>query len=240
MSDAGGQPVDYEGIWRDAWGDLQRYGPVSRHQRRVLSRVLAGVQFGSVLDVGCGEGSNLAHMSSLRPGARLAGVDVSSAAIERARATFPRAEYQVGTASELRGSPRYDLVTCLDVLEHVEDDLGLLRDLKSLSARWVLCMTVQGVMRKGEREIGHVRNYQRGELVEKMSAAGMTPVEVIEWGFPFYSPLFRSFVASTGSEGLSYGSFGLARRLLCHALYGLFLANSWHRGDKIFVLASVR
>ena len=95
-------------------------------------------------------------------------------------------------------------------------------------------------MREGEREIGHVRNYRRGELREKMIRAGLTPVRVVEWGFPFYSPLFRSGVAGTRSEALSYGQYGSGRRLLCQGLYALFLLNSWRRGDKVFILAEKR
>jgi hypothetical protein len=73
-----------------------------------------------------------------------------------------------------------------------------------------------------------------------MLEAGLTPIRTVEWGFPFYSPLFRSAVSVGRGECLSYGRYGLGRRLICHALYGLFLLNSWGRGDKLFVLGEKR
>ena len=130
-------------------------------------------------------------------------------------------------------------VTCIDVLEHIEDDVEFLRHLKAHSARYVLAASVQGRMRPGEREIGHVRNYQKGEMQEKMKLVGLNPVRTVQWGFPFYSPLFRSSVSSSGSEDLSYGRYGFARRRLCDAIYALFLLNSWDHGDRLYVLGEI-
>jgi SAM-dependent methyltransferase len=229
--------LSYEHLWTEAWGDLQRYGPASRHQRRVTARMLDAAPFGSVLDVGCGDGTNLAFLAHRYRPAVMAGLDVSSAAVARATERVPRAAFHVGDASAAAQLGRFDLVTCIDVLEHVDDDERLLNALSAASARYVFCVTVQGRMRRGEREIGHVRNYRIGELQEKVAGAGLRVREAVEWGFPFYSPVFRSLVAGSASESLSYGRYGVARRLLCEALYRVFLLNSWRRGDRIFLLA---
>jgi SAM-dependent methyltransferase len=229
--------VDYDALWSDKWGDLQRHGPASRHQRRIMAAMLDPLRFESVLDVGCGEGSLLAFLGGRYACRRMAGLDIAGPAIERARRTFPSADYFAGAIASLPPGSRFELVTCIDVLEHVDEDVELLRGIASVCSGFALCVTVQGRMWPGEREIGHVRNYCRGELTEKMRQAGLTPIRTVEWGFPFYSPLFRSIVATSRSEPLSYGTYGLGRRLLCHALYSLFLMNSWKRGDKIFVLA---
>jgi SAM-dependent methyltransferase len=230
--------ADYEEIWAERWGDMQRFGPVSRHQRRILGTLLRGLGAQSALDVGCGEGSTLALLGALGFD-RLAGIDVSATAVGRARRICPRAELTVGVLAPGTYSDGFELVTSVDVVEHVDDDVGLLRAMAAASARWVLVGTIQGRMRRGEREIGHVRNYARGELADKMRAVGITPVRIVEWGFPFYSPLFRSAVGATGSDGLAHGRYGLGRRLLCHALYALFALNAWTRGDKVFVLGTV-
>ena len=226
----------YDALWSGDWGDMQRYGPTSRHQRRVTARLLDGLKFGSVLDVGCGEGSNLAFLQGRYAPARAVGLDVSAEAVERARGRCPGGEFHVGDAAEAASLGRFDLVTCIDVLEHVERDAELVAALAKASARWVFCVSVQGTMRPGEGEIGHLRNYRRGQLAGMMRDAGLRIVSEVEWGFPFYSPLFRSAVSGSGGESLSYGRYGLAKKLACHALYGLFLANSWRRGDRVFVL----
>jgi hypothetical protein len=70
-----------------------------------------------------------------------------------------------------------------------------------------------------------------------MQAAGFVIERVIEWGFPFYSPLYRWILTRTGGQGTD-GSYGLKRKVLAQVLYGTFLLNSANRGDLIFVLAS--
>jgi SAM-dependent methyltransferase len=229
--------VDYDHLWKLTWGDMQKYGPASRHSRRVLARMLDGIAFRSVLDVGCGEGSNLAFLHQRYRCQRLTGCDVSESAIERARRAFPVANYFVGPPACLTDSRLYDLVMSIDVLEHVPDDVGLLRQMAEVTRRYVLCVTVQGRMRPQEVRIGHVRNYKRNELQSKMTHVGLAPIRAVEWGFPFYSPVFRSFVSGTRSDALAYGRYTIGKRLLCHAMYLLFLGNSWRRGDRLFVLA---
>lgn len=228
--------AQYDKLWSGDWGDMQRYGPTSRHQRRVTSRLLDGLAFGSVLDVGCGEGSNLAFLQGRYAPARAAGLDVSAEAVSAARTRCPGAEFHVGDASRATELGLFDLVTCIDVLEHVERDAELVAALARASSRYVFCVSVQGQMRPGEAEIGHLRNYRRGQLAGLMRDAGLRVVREVEWGFPFYSPLFRTAVSSSGAEPLSYGRYGLGKKLVCHALYALFLANSWGRGDRVFVL----
>lgn len=60
----------YDQLWQGDRGVLQRYGPTSRHQRRVTARLLDGLGSRSVLDVGCGEGSNLALLHARHSPAR--------------------------------------------------------------------------------------------------------------------------------------------------------------------------
>lgn len=228
--------IDYDLLWSRKWGDLQRFGPTSRHQRRIIAKLLDPLTFDSVLDAGCGEGSLLAFLSGRYRCRHLTGLDVAEPAIEQARLNFPTASYVVGDIKGLPEDTGFELVTCIDVLEHVEDDMDLLRSIAAASKRFVLCGTIQGTMHEGEIEIGHVRNYRRGELRDKMAEVGLVPIRTVEWGFPFYSPLFRNVVATSHSEPLSYGRYGTARQWLCHGLYALFLLNSWTRGDKVFVL----
>ncbi|SMH41927.1 hypothetical protein SAMN02982994_1793 [Azospirillum lipoferum] len=55
-------------------------------------------------------------------------------------------------------------------------------------------------------------------------------------GLSFFSPLYRDLLALTGARGTE-GSYGPVRRTIAEALYTLFLANRWSKGDYIFVLA---
>jgi hypothetical protein len=106
-----------------------------------------------------------------------------------------------------------------------------------MTAGHVIISSVQGRMRGFEEKIGHVRNYRRGELVEKVLRAGLSTSRVIEWGFPFYSPLYRDFLSLLGGRGTT-GRFGPTRRIISAAIYLLFHLNSTRRGDEIFIVAT--
>lgn len=74
----------------------------------------------NALDVGCAEGSFLVHAIHAFPGVQWSGTDVSSYALERARAQLPGVDLKEAPATALpfeAGS--FDLVTAFDVLEHV-------------------------------------------------------------------------------------------------------------------------
>lgn len=91
------------------------------HFATAKARPLAGLD---VLDLGCGGGIVSAPMA--RMGARLTGLDASEEAIGAARAYAEQAgldiDFRVGTAEASAASgARYDLVTALEIVEHVAD-----------------------------------------------------------------------------------------------------------------------
>jgi SAM-dependent methyltransferase len=229
--------AEYSRGWETKWDDMKRYGPMSRHIRRNIMRLIAPLDFNSVLDIGCGQGSFLADLQRLRPQLRLYGSDFSPAATQMARRQVPSGEFCVFDLVTSRLQCQFDLIICSEVLEHIPDDRAALRNLAAMTGSYLVISTVQGRMRSFEAgEVGHVRNYAYGELVAKVQEAGLRVREVIEWGFPFYSPLYRDFLDLTGSKGTT-GAFGLSRKLLAQLVYGLFLLNSSRVGDEIFVLA---
>jgi 2-polyprenyl-6-hydroxyphenyl methylase/3-demethylubiquinone-9 3-methyltransferase len=84
-----------------------------------------------VLDVGCGGGllaESLAHS-----GAVVTGIDLAPAMIEVARLHAQESQlnidYQVCSAEQFaqRGEPAFDVVTCMELIEHVADPAGLLQ-----------------------------------------------------------------------------------------------------------------
>jgi SAM-dependent methyltransferase len=101
-------------------------------RRRILAgfleRICAslGPKRPHILDVGCGTGANLEMLSKF---GEAEGVDVSTAALEFCRARG-LASVQQGEAEKLPyedGS--FDLVTALDVVEHLDDDTAGLREM---------------------------------------------------------------------------------------------------------------
>lgn len=228
--------VDYDASWEHRWNDMRRYGPTGRHLRRIITDMIGPLAYESVLDVGCGQGSLLATVMPLKPDARYMGVDFSDKALEVARQRAPQAEFARLDLTAGHLDRRFGLVLCTDVIEHIEDDGTALSNLAAMTGGYLLVSTLQGRMRAYETKVGHYRNYAPGALQAKIEATGLVVERVVEWGFPFFSPLYRDLFSATGIQA-TQGSYGPGRRLLADAIYHLFRLNAWSRGDYIFVLA---
>ena len=228
----------YDEGWDSQWDDMKTYGPFSRHLRRIIKSMIRPLEFKSVLDVGCGQGSFLQELQSEFSNIKPYGIDISSSAVELARMRVPLGRFWVLDITDKFLDEKCDLVVCSEVLEHIPDDVSALQNLRKMTGKYLLVSTPQGRMRKFEKLVGHVRNYGPGELVNKIKSSGFTILSVVEWGFPFYSPLYRNFLDLTGSKGTT-GEFGPTRKLIAKLIYSLFSLNSSQRGDEIFVLAVV-
>jgi 2-polyprenyl-6-hydroxyphenyl methylase/3-demethylubiquinone-9 3-methyltransferase len=108
----------------------------------------AGLAGRRVLDVGCGGGLLAEGMA--RRGARVTGVDLASEALEVARLHALESdiavEYRQVDVEALAASEpaAYDLVTCLEMLEHVPDPSAVVRALARLVRPGgdVICSTI--------------------------------------------------------------------------------------------------
>src|SRR5579863_1380654 len=89
-------------------------------KRALLSVLLAALRPASVLDVGCGDGE--ATRGLPMPG--YVGLDLSAAAVQRARAGRPDGDHRVGTLADQPHAVQADLTVCLDVLIHQADAAG--------------------------------------------------------------------------------------------------------------------
>ena len=98
---------------------------------------LAPLRGKRVVDVGCGGGILADAMA--RRGAEVLGVDLSSKALKVAQlhaleAATPSIEYREISAESLAEEQpgRYDIVTCMEMLEHVPEPLSIIRSIHDL------------------------------------------------------------------------------------------------------------
>ena len=121
--------------WWDRDGEMRPLHDLNPVRLRYVERTgpLAGLE---VLDVGCGGG--LLAEAMARQGARVVGLDLAGELIEVARLHAIEAgvtvEYRVESAEQhaRAGVGRYDIVTCMEMLEHVPDPNAIVAELANL------------------------------------------------------------------------------------------------------------
>jgi SAM-dependent methyltransferase len=129
-----------------------------------------------ILDVGCGAGTMLGYLS--RYGA-VEGVESEEAAVSLCRqrgidnvvrATVPPLPFPDG---------RFQLVTALDVIEHVDDDAGALAEIRRVLApggrAFITVPAYRFLWGNQDRIAHHKRRYVAPELGARLVAAGLLP-----------------------------------------------------------------
>ena len=142
---------------------------------------------GLVVEHGAGTGllSFRLHAAGVAP---LILTEPDSALVAGLRGKFAgldRLEIYTGTLDGFlaeRGEGVADAVISANVLEHVADDAGCLRAIcRTLKPGGHLCLYVPArpeLFGSLDRAFHHHRRFRRGELLEKLSAAGLSPIKV--------------------------------------------------------------
>lgn len=183
-----------------------------------------------LVDLGSGQGDLLARVSTAFPDAELAGIEPSASGNAAAHAKVPRA--RLSSIDLMSGAGAGDLegwathVVCSEVLEHVDDDVGLLRAARRVMAPGcrVLVTVPGGQMSAFDRHIGHRRHYDRPAVARVLRSAGLRVERILGAGFPIFN-LYRGLVILRGErlvEDASAGPGGAApSRLARVAMKGI-------------------
>jgi SAM-dependent methyltransferase len=148
-----------------------------RGRRRVIRAELDRLPLPSrvrVLDAGCGSGRTLVELADY--GDEVSGIELNADAAELARGRG-LGEVQVGRLEELPwDDATFDLITCLDVIEHVPDDVAALVELRRVAqpGGWLL-VTVpayQALWSRHDEANHHYRRYSRPALRGAARSAG--------------------------------------------------------------------
>lgn len=130
-----------------------------------------------VLDVGCGAGGNLGLLAEFGDvlGAEPAGPGLDGC---RARGLGPDRVVEAGAERLPFDDESFGLVTALDVIEHLDDDLGALKEMRRvLRPGGHLLLTVPAyrfLWSVHDEALGHRRRYMASEIHRLLNAVGLT------------------------------------------------------------------
>ncbi len=143
-----------------------------------------------ILDVGCGTGANLKMLAQF---GQVEGVDLSEEAL-----TFCRARGFInvrhGAVEQLPyEDSAFDLVTALDVIEHLDDDVAGLREMRRVlrpGGRALLFVPAFEFLWGVQDEVGHHRRrYRLPQLRRAVCEAGFAVERATYANFTFFAPI---------------------------------------------------
>jgi trans-aconitate methyltransferase len=140
------------GGWTDYWKERgKRYEagfvhtPLFEEQERALLTALAELEFGSVLEVGCGFGRVTALVMQSQPSLYTA-IDVSAEMLASAKSQIPMVDFAQSAILDYKPGRQWDLVLGVEVLMHIppSDIAATVNHLRSLSAHHLVTLDYVG------------------------------------------------------------------------------------------------
>jgi len=181
--------VDFSALYDEHPEYVARRGAGSLEQAQVdlevrlfklpgLMAVLpAGQRLRRVLEIGCATGELIAAVP-VEPGGERVGLDISPANVAAARARFPDVAFHGGDFRDA-GLAGFDAVIMSDVLEHVPDDVGFLRDAARLGDIVLVNLPLEDNWLNDRRAYGpddasgHLRRYSLAQGLALFERAGL-------------------------------------------------------------------
>lgn len=196
-------------------------------RRDVIKRLIRDeARASAVLEIGCASGVLIEELKQ-SGFASISGVDVSEAAIEACHKKGIKEALLIDGTHLPYPDGRFEVLITSDVLEHIEDDGGALREwarvLKPGGKMILLVPAWQFLWSDHDLANKHFRRYGRGELVSKIKAAGFEVARVSYWNFILFVPIviFRAMLKllpkgkqKTETEGNLYGGSAVTNAIL--------------------------
>lgn len=141
---------------------------------------------GEILEVGCGIGN---FTRDLKKYGHVWAIDINESYIKQV-SVLAKDRIGVGDIEKGKyffGVKKFDCIVCFNVLEHIENDQIALRNMyELLKARGYLILLVPAhALLYGEidRSIGHIRRYNKKDLIKMLTATGFNIIKDREINF---------------------------------------------------------
>ena len=237
--------VDESVTLSDSKTDFRRQGLVELAVRSVEGR--------SVLDLRCLGGDIVLRL--LKGGREVTGLDGCHEAVALTNERAALAGFGDDTARlwDLRevkrhvGERTFDTVLCLDLLNHVDSDVGTLNEIHDVMREGgqliLLVPAFPGLLGERDRSLGHLRRYNRADIRGLLADCGFETTCLRAWNALALAPYFfvEKILRRRLSDGLRFGGSDPARGFIGPLL------RFWYRhvervvsfpaGLSIFVIA---
>jgi len=218
----------------------------SYNEQRVnyIYNIISKNKIHRLLDVGCGLGKVTIGLK--KKGIDVKGIDVSSKLILLAKKAAKKNNvdvlFEVTTLENCRDIELYDGVLFAGVLEHIEDDVNLMKEAKKFlkdNGKIIItdAMAFMFLYMPRDKRIGHVRRYTKKMLRKKLLSAGYTEIKLWYWNFlillvTIYMKLFKK-------DEYSYGIINPTINKIL-SLWYKYLENNhiFYFGDRITAVAT--
>jgi len=209
-------------------------------RRRIIDRVLTKYiekKIGSALDIGCGTGGNIPLLFS--HAASVTGLDMSETALGFVRSKYPAFRAVSGSFPEATLHETFELITLLDVLEHIEDDARSIKRIEDMLApEGIVVITVPAfnfLWTGYDVSLRHHRRYTKKQLQSLLHANSELEILKLSYYNFFLFPLiwgvrfFRNvFGVHQHEEDLSIPAQGINRVLTWFFSLESLLLPSWN------------
>jgi len=179
---ASGTAFPAEGFARLAAREDANYWFRTRNRLIVwaLRRHFPGIR--DYLEVGCGTGYVLGAVEAAFPAAATVGSEAHMAGLECAARRVRRSRLLQMDAARIPFRDEFDAIGCFDVLEHIEEDRGVLAQcFFALRRGGGIVLTVPQhpfLWSAADEYAKHARRYTREDLLSKLRATGFRPLLV--------------------------------------------------------------
>jgi 2-polyprenyl-3-methyl-5-hydroxy-6-metoxy-1,4-benzoquinol methylase len=247
MSSSNASRDQYDALWRDLWANTHAGGPMARTRYRLALQWLHLDPHSSarILDVGAGNGAFMAEALKATPGLAIFGSEFSQAAIDLAHPHIRTrlAPCDLQGEEPLPWGGNFQVVTCMEVLEHLpHDELALRHIAAALAPGGRVFISVPAWQSKwGPQDVtaGHVRRYEPQVLRERLECAGLRVKRIKCWG-GLFARIYRHAIDLVGPEKVMSmqptDSVGLAAAMIFQMLK-LDDVSSFGRGEQLLALA---
>ncbi len=237
VSEAGGLVKFYDEAYTQAdpgraelYARWRGLGAVGKADHVIELCAQAGLRPRSTLEIGCGDGALLCELEARGFGGRLAGVEITKAAVEIARARPQIESVELYDGECLRaGDGEYELGILEHVLEHVVDPAALLAEAARACKAVVVEVPLEAnvsarraIKREHAEEVGHLQRLDRDGARAIVADAGLRVAGELEDALPRSVHTFFATTKRARAKGTAKWmarstahrlSPGLARRL---------------------------